>query len=146
MGARFTIGRIAERYRLKEKTVVRVVAEFRENYFLKVAGLTSVRRKVIDKDTAVEMRKATAFASACGWDQMGDGEPDVGEDTPEFKGWRQAQDWVRRQNVEVEMMQAYPLPYKRNPVPKRVDVDRVVGQTPTTRIISWLDPTDKVII
>eukprot|EP00913_Durusdinium_trenchii_P030788 g28834.t1 len=74
-----------------------------------------------------------------GWDQMGDeDDPEsddeawgskrggVGEALGESKGWRSTSDWVRRQSVEVEMMSAFPMMDKRDPMPKRVDVDMVV--------------------
>ncbi|CAD7938318.1 unnamed protein product [Amoebophrya sp. A25] len=142
---RFTIPRIAERYRLKEKTVVRVVKEFGLNYFLRASGMTSTRRRQIQRSARMAEKKAQAFAVAVGFDQMGDGEEDVHAQSDDFQGWKGTQDWVRRQNTEVEMMSAFPLREKRNPIPKRVDVDLVVGQTPEAKIINWIDPHDRVV-
>eukprot|EP00392_Amoebophrya_sp_AT5.2_P001774 g1779.t1 len=141
---RFTVPRIAERYRLKEQTVRKVVADFGENYFLRTQGISSTRRKQIDRGARIAEKKAQAFAVGVGWDQMGDGEDDVHEATDDFDGWKSTQDWVRRQNVEVEMMSAFPSRDKRNPLPKRVDVDLVVAHTPAAKIINWIDPHDKV--
>jgi hypothetical protein len=57
---------------------------------------------------------------------------------------RKATDWVRLQNIQVEMMSAFPLPAKRNPMPKRVDVDLVVANDKQFKVINWIDPHDKV--
>ncbi|CAD7950588.1 unnamed protein product [Amoebophrya sp. A120] len=141
---RFTIPRISERYRLKEKTVERVVEDFGENYFLRTCGLSSTRRKQIDRAARMAEKKAQAYAVSVGWDQMGDGDDAVHELAEDFRGWKSTQDWVRRQNVEVEMMSAFPSRDRRNPMPKRVDVDLVVGQTPDVKVINWIDPYDKV--
>ena len=74
---------------------------------------------------------------------MGDELPGGGSD--ELQGsQRKATDWVRLQNIEVEMMSAFPLPAKRNPMPKRVDVDMVVGNSDEFKVINWIDPHDKV--
>lgn len=42
------------------------------------------------------------------------------------------------------MMSAYPMGQKRDPMPKKVDVDLVVDQTPQCKIMNWVDPYDKV--
>ena len=142
--ARFSVARIAERYRLRSKTVEKVVSEFAHDYRLRMGGLSSRKRQVITRAQKVEDAKEREFSKRVGWDQMGDGEENVHEEDEEFRGPRGTSDWIRRQTVEVEMMSAYPLGQNRNPMPKRVDVDMVVSQTRTHKIMAWIDPEDKV--
>jgi len=143
---RFTIDRIAERYRLREKTVRKVVKEWGVNRYLTRSGLTSVRDKQQTKEGKVLAAKETQYAKWVGWDQLGD-EDDIESDDEklgEHKGWRSTNDWVRRQNVEVESMSAFPMMAKRDPMPKRVDVDLVVDSKQHIKVINWIDPSDKV--
>lgn len=88
--------------------------------------------------------KEQEYKKRVGWDQIGDDDDDENDEQLNFKGWRSTQDWVRSQNVEVEMMSAFPLMEKRDPMPKRVDVDMVVDNTADFKVINWIDPTDKV--
>lgn len=145
--ARFSISRIAERYRLREKTVAKVVKEFAVNRWLSTSGLTSLSEKQATKESVILKKKEEMYAKWVGWDQLGD-EEDPGtddEELGEFKGWRPTSDWVRRQKVEVEMMSAFPMMEKRDPMPKRVDVDMTVASHRSHKVINWLDPTDKVV-
>lgn len=143
--ARFTIQRIAERYRLKEATVYTVIKEFGKDYRARVSGLTSRRRQVIDKKAAILDKKEQEFHKAVGWDQMGDGEEEVHAEDEEFGGPSSTFDWVQRQSVEVESMSAYPLGRTRDPVLKKVDCEVIVKQTKGRKIISWMDADDKVV-
>lgn len=156
--ARFTIARLGERYGLKESTVRRVIAEFGSAYFLRNSGLTSHKRKQLTREQKVLEAKERKFGRALGWEEVGD--EDIGADAraeheEEFQGWRSTLDWVRRQNTEVEMMSAFPMAEKRDPMPKRVDVDLMVNEiedvdedvmvnTRRYKVMNWIDPTDKV--
>eukprot|EP00435_Cladocopium_sp_Y103_P075613 s60_g60.t3 len=143
--ARFTISRIAKRYRLREKTVAKVVQEWATNQYLTRSGLTRLRDKQQTREAVVLAKKEQAYAKWVGWDQLGDEDDPESDDEAlgESKGWRSTSDWVRRQTVEVEMMSAFPMMEKRDPMPKRVDVDMVVDSRRGHKIINWIDPTDK---
>jgi len=144
---RFTISRIAQRYRLREKTVVRVMQEWGTNRYLTQSGLTRLRDRQQTKESVILAKKEEQYAKWVGWDQLGDEDDPESDDEAigEYKGWRSTNDWVRRQNVEVESMSAFPMMDKRDPMPKRVDVDLVVDSQQSHKIINWIDPTDKVV-
>lgn len=145
--ARFPVSRIAQRYRLREKTVAAVIREWGVTRYLSRSGLTRHRDKQSTKEAEVLKAKEAAYARWVGWDQLGDeDDPESDDETlGDWKGWRATNDWVRRQNVEVEMMSAFPMMEKRDPVPKRVDVDVVVESRRDHKIINWIDPSDKVV-
>jgi len=90
--------------------------------------------------------KEKAFAKAVGYEILGnqdiDDEREIGED---FDGFTSTYDTARKQSIEVESFSAFPLPLKRNPVPKRVDVDMTVAHTRKAKIVNWIDPTDKLV-
>lgn len=145
--ARFTVRRIAQRYRLREKTVKKVVQEWARNEYLTRSGLTRLGDQQQTREAMVLAKKEQAYAKWVGWDQMGDEDDPESDDEAlgESKGWRSTSDWVRRQSVEVEMMSAFPMMDKRDPMPKRVDVDMVVDSRKKHKIINWIDPMDKVV-
>ena len=140
---RFTIHRIAMRYSLRDSTVRSIVKHIGTKHFLDQSGLTTDKLKQSTKELRVADYKEKSFAKAVGYSVMGDELPGGGSD--ELQGsQRKATDWVRLQNIEVEMMTAFPLPAKRNPMPKRVDVDMVVANSDEYKVINWIDPHDKV--
>jgi len=145
--ARFTIDRIAERYRLRRNTVAKVVQEWGVNRYLTRSGLTRLRDKQQTREAVILRSKEEQYAKWVGFDQLGDQEDLESDDEAlgSFKGYPTTSDWVRRQTVEVEMMSAFPMPEKRDPMPKRVDVDMVVESRQHHKIINWIDPTDKVV-
>eukprot|EP00933_Yihiella_yeosuensis_P031452 TRINITY_DN25012_c0_g1_i1.p1 TRINITY_DN25012_c0_g1~~TRINITY_DN25012_c0_g1_i1.p1 ORF type:complete len:355 (+),score=40.43 TRINITY_DN25012_c0_g1_i1:89-1066(+) len=145
--ARFTISKISQRYRLREKTVAKVVQEFGANRYLTRTGLTRLSSKRITREESILSAKEQNYAKWVGWDQLGDEDDPESDDEAlgEYKGWRSTSDWVRRQTVEVEMMSAFPMMEKRDPMPKRVDVDMVIDSRKNHKIINWLDPSDKVV-
>mmetsp|Transcript_16384 Transcript_16384/g.38805 ORF Transcript_16384/g.38805 Transcript_16384/m.38805 type:complete len:309 (+) Transcript_16384:79-1005(+) len=145
--ARFSVGRIAQRYRMREKTVAKVVQEWGTNRYLTRTGLTKLKDKQQTREAVVLAKKEQQYAKWVGWDQLGDEDDSETDDEAigDTKGWRSTSDWVRRQTVEVEMMSAFPMMEKRDPVPKRVDVDMVVDSRQNYKIINWIDPTDKVV-
>jgi hypothetical protein len=143
--ARFTIRKIGERYGLKERTVKKVIREFGTAHYLRRVGLVSTTaEKQITREQAVLNRKEREYAKAVGYDQLGDEDLDS-ESDEEFHGAAETSDWIRQQTIEVEMMSAFPMMAKRDPFPKRVDVDLTVRNTDKVKVISWIDPTDKVI-
>lgn len=144
---RFTIRRISERYRMREKTVAKVVQEWGANRYLTRSGLTKISEKQTTREEVILAKKEEQFAKWVGWDQLGDEEDLESDDEAlgDYKGWRSTSDWVRRQSVEVEMMSAFPMMEKRDPMPKRVDVDMVVESKQNHKIMNWIDPTDKVV-
>lgn len=145
--ARFTIDRIAERYRLRRQTVAKVVQEWGTNLYLTRSGLTKLNKRQQTKESAMLAAKERQYAKWVGWDQLGDEDDPESDDEAlgEFKGWRSTSDWIRKQAVEVESMHAFPLMEKRDPIPKRVDVDLVVDSKQNHKIINWIDPMDKVV-
>mmetsp|Transcript_24988 Transcript_24988/g.77712 ORF Transcript_24988/g.77712 Transcript_24988/m.77712 type:complete len:348 (-) Transcript_24988:43-1086(-) len=144
---RFTITRIAQRYRLREKTVAKVVQEWGANRYLTRSGLTKLREKQVTREAETLRKKEQHYAKWVGYDQLGDEDDPESDDEAlgEYKGWRAGNDWIRRQNVEVEMMSAFPMMEKRDPMPKRVDIDLTVDSRQHHKIINWIDPTDKVV-
>lgn len=145
--ARFTTARIAERYRLRQKTVQKVVKEWSANHNITNSGLTNLRDKQVTREAVILQKKEEQYGKWVGWDQLGDGDDPETDDEGigEYRGWRATNDWVRRQNVEVESMSAFPMMEKRDPMPKRVDADLVVDSTQHHKVINWIDPTDKVV-
>ncbi|CAJ1455208.1 unnamed protein product [Effrenium voratum] len=143
--ARFTVQRIAQRYRLREKTVAKVLKEWGTNRYLTRSGLTKLHMKQQTREAEVLSEKERAYAKWVGWDQMGDQDDPESDDEAlggEFKGWRSTSDWVRRQKIEVEMMSAFPMMEKRDPMPKRVDVDMVAD---TRRAEGWTMRADVLV-
>jgi len=148
--ARFTISRIAERYRLRPKIVAKVVQEWGTNLYLTRSGLTKLREKQVTREEEIMRRKEEMYGKWVGFDQIGDQDDDENSDDEEmpvgeFKGWRPTHDWVRKQHIQVEMMSAFPMMNLRNPMPKRVDIDLCVDSQPHQKVINWIDPTDKVV-
>ncbi|KAF4659764.1 hypothetical protein FOL47_007458 [Perkinsus chesapeaki] len=123
--ARFTISRISERYGLRERDVRVAIKRYAAGYYLCRTGLTKLKDKQGDRSEKIEMAKEMAFAKHVGYDVVGQQGHDP-ESDDEFEGWRSLKDWVRQQSVEVESMSAFPMPAKREPMPKRVDIDMVV--------------------
>mmetsp|Transcript_3809 Transcript_3809/g.7946 ORF Transcript_3809/g.7946 Transcript_3809/m.7946 type:complete len:320 (-) Transcript_3809:54-1013(-) len=145
--ARFSITRIAQRYRMREKTVAKVVQEWGTNHYLTRTGLTKLRKKQQTREAVIMAKKEQEYAKWVGWDQLGDEDDSETDDEAigDTRGWRSTSDWIRKQTVEVEMMSAFPMMEKRDPMPKRVDVDMVVDSRQHFKIINWIDPTDKVV-
>lgn len=144
---RFTVSRIAERYRLRDKTVAKVVKEWGAKMYITRSGLSSLKDKQKTREEVILSAKEHNYARWVGWDQLGDeDEADTDDEAlGEFRGWRSTSDWVRRQTVEVEMMSAFPMMEKRDPMPKRVDVDMVIESKQNFKIVNWIDPADKVV-
>ena len=143
--ARFTVRKIAERYGVKERSVSKIIGELSTRNFLSDSGLSEKDRQ-ITKEFAVLDAKEKQYAKAVGYELVGnqdiDEERELGED---FDGYTSTSDFVRLQSIEVESFSAFPLARKRNPVPKRVDVDLPVKHTKTSKIVNWIDPTEKVV-
>nr|CEL69495.1 TPA: hypothetical protein BN1204_052040 [Neospora caninum Liverpool] len=142
--ARFSTRKLGERYGLKERTVELICREFSVAEFLRRTELATPYTRRVSREKAVLRTKEALFSLKLGYDQLGDEDLDEQEEH-EFRGFRSTQDWIQRQNIEVEMMSAFPLPAKRDPVPKRVDVDLTVHNTAKLKVMNWIDPNDKVV-
>lgn len=140
---RFHPARIAVRYSLREATVRSIIKHVGTKVFLSETGLTTQQLKQSTKELRVADFKERSYARSVGYSIIGDELPGGGSDEL-YGSQRKATDWVRLQNIEVEMMSAFPLPAKRNPQPKRVDVDMVVANDSEYKVINWIDPHDKV--
>lgn len=140
---RFTVNRIAMRYSLRDSTVRSIIKHVGTKHFLAQSGLTTQQLKQSTKELRVADFKERSYAKSVGYSIIGDELPGGGSDEL-YGSQRKATDWVRLQNIEVESMSAFPLPAKRNPMPKRVDVDMVVGNSAEYKVINWIDPHDKV--
>merc|ERR1712217_14025 len=116
---------------MRTKTVTKVIQEWGVNRYLTRTGLTKLRDKQVTREDVILAKKEQQYAKWAGWDQLGDQDDPETDDEAlgETKGWRSTNDWVRRQNVEVDMMSAFPMMEKRDPMPKRVDVDLLVDST-----------------
>ncbi|KAL8275471.1 hypothetical protein Esti_000603 [Eimeria stiedai] len=139
---RFSVSDLAMRYGLREKTVRKIIREFSVSEFLRTSKLATASTRRISKAEAVLNMKEIIFKQKLGYEQMGSEEIDSQEET-KFEGWKSTFDWILRQHIEVETMSAFPLPGKRDPVPKRVDVDLTVKNTKNLKVISWIDPNEK---
>ena len=140
---RFSTARIAARYSMRESTVKSVIKHIGTKNILLESSLTSPKFKQSTKELRVADFKERSYAKSVGYSLIGDELPGGGSDEL-YGSQRKATDWVRLQNNEVEMMSAFPRPAKRNPMPKRVDVDLVVGNSAEFKVINWIDPHDKV--
>ncbi|CDJ59244.1 hypothetical protein, conserved [Eimeria maxima] len=107
-------------------------------------GLATESTRRISRAEAVMKMKEIVFKQKLGYDQMGTEEIDSQEEN-KFEGWKSTFDWVMKQHIEVETLSAFPLPARRDPVPKRVDVDVTVHNTANLKVISWIDPNEKVV-
>ncbi|KAL8440261.1 hypothetical protein Efla_004957 [Eimeria flavescens] len=141
---RFGVADLAMRYGLREKTVHKIIREFSLQEFLRKHELATPATRRISRAEAVLNMKEIIFKQKLGYEQTGTEEIDRQEEN-EFEGWKSTFDWVTRQHIEVETMSAFPLPAKRDPVPKRVDVDLTVKNTRDLKVISWIDPNEKVV-
>jgi len=141
---RFSMAKIGERYGLKEETVEKVYEEFSTRHWMVSSGLAPHFMQRISRAEAAMRAKEDMFFKRLGWDQVGNEEIEE-EESEEWKGFKGSIDWLKRQNVEVEMMSAFPKSSKLDPIPKRVDVDVTVKQEGRRKVINWIDPQDKVV-
>ncbi|OEH78708.1 hypothetical protein cyc_03074 [Cyclospora cayetanensis] len=150
---RFNVKALAIRYGLREATVEKIIREFSLAEFLRKNSLATPSTRRVSRAEAVLTMKEIVFKQKLGYEQMGTEEIDSQEEN-KFEGWKSTFDWVMRQHIEVESMSAFPLPAKRahealcvyrDPVPKRVDVDLIVQNSANLKVISWIDPNEKVV-
>lgn len=143
---RFTVRRIAERYGIKEHSIVKIMREYRARKFIDDSGLTSTKLQQITKEEKVLSAKEKAFAKAVGYEISGNQDiEDERELADDFDGWSTTSDFVRQQSIEVESFSAFPLPHKRNPITKRVDVDLCIAHNRRVKVVNWIDPTEKIV-
>jgi hypothetical protein len=137
---RFSVERLAERYGLKPRTVAKLVRND------EAAGISRSARQVT-KEQKIALAKEREFAKRVGYELLGsqdvEDERNVGEDFAQ--GISGTSDYVRLQQIEVENFSAFPITNKRNPVPKRVDVDVLLLRDKTKKVVNWVDPNDKLV-
>jgi hypothetical protein len=141
----FSVRKIAERYAIKERTVEKILIMQSKRHFMRnFPG--PVKNLQVTKDQRVMLAKERQYAKKVGYElncnQDIDDERAIGED---FDGWTSTSDFIQLQSVQVEAFNAFPSPRKRNPVPKRVDVDCVVGIHNGVKVVQWIDPNDKLV-
>eukprot|EP00442_Polarella_glacialis_P005387 CAMPEP_0115110090 /NCGR_PEP_ID=MMETSP0227-20121206/39161_1 /TAXON_ID=89957 /ORGANISM="Polarella glacialis, Strain CCMP 1383" /LENGTH=303 /DNA_ID=CAMNT_0002509047 /DNA_START=39 /DNA_END=947 /DNA_ORIENTATION=+ len=87
---RFTVSRICQRYRMREKTVAKVVQEWGANLYMTRTGLCRLNNKQTTREAVILGKKEEAYGKWVGWDQLGDDDdPETDdEELGEFKGWR----------------------------------------------------------
>ncbi|KAF8821061.1 hypothetical protein IE077_002500 [Cardiosporidium cionae] len=151
--SRFTDSKIGERYGLRPATVKSARQRYSVEKFQNEAelGLNSDRR--ITKEEATMLMKEKLYASkiepiemillCTGYDHAG--EEGSARELTGFQGYKSTFDWLHRQAIHVERMSAFPLKEKRDPSPKRVDVDVTVLSDSKRKIMNWIDPKERVV-
>lgn len=141
---RFTFKRLSERYYIPEKVIETVYKEESVKRFLSENQLCDDRTKRITRKEAILKIKELIYSKKIGYKEFGDIE-DVHNKEDEFVGYKNTFDQIKRQVVEVESISAFPLPSRRDPVPKRVDIDMTVHNSANVKVINWINPNDKVV-
>ncbi|VWU51218.1 conserved protein, unknown function [Hepatocystis sp. ex Piliocolobus tephrosceles] len=141
---RFTFKKISERYYFSENSIRNIYKEESVKRFLQDNQLCDDKTKRISKREAILQMKELIYSKKIGYQDIGDYENIINKDEP-FQGYKNTFDQIKRQVVEVESISSFPLPDRRDPVPKRVDVDIPVFNTANVKIMNWVNPNDKVI-
>ncbi|KYO03384.1 hypothetical protein PRSY57_0103400 [Plasmodium reichenowi] len=141
---RFTFKRLSERYLFPENVIRSIYKEESVKRFLEDYHLCDDKTKRISKKEAVLKIKELIYSKKIGYKDIGDYE-NIKNEQDEFCGHKNTFDQINRQIIQVESISAFPLPDRRNPVPKRVDIDMTVCNTSNVKIMNWINPNDKVI-
>ncbi|CAA9986348.1 conserved Plasmodium protein, unknown function [Plasmodium knowlesi strain H] len=141
---RFSVKKLSERYFLSQKCIESIYKEESVKRFLRENQLCDEDTKRISKKEAVLKIKELIYAKKLGYKDIGDFENVQNEDD-QFQGHKNTFDVINRQVIQVESISAFPLPDRRDPVPKRVDVDIPVGNSANVKIMNWVNPNDKVV-
>ncbi|CAD2096157.1 hypothetical protein YYG_04547 [Plasmodium vinckei petteri] len=141
---RFTFKKLSERYFFSENCIKAIYKEESVKKFLEENQLCDDKTKRISKKEAVLKIKELIYSKKIGYKDIGDYE-NIKNDDDEFQGYKNTFDQINRQVIQVESISAFPLPDRRNPVPKRVDVDIPVFNSANVKIMNWINPNDKVI-
>lgn len=141
---RFSFKRLSERYYFSEKTIMNIYKEESVKRFLRENELCDEKTKRITKKEAILKIKELIYSQKIGYKQFGDVENTHLEEE-EFMGHKNTYDHINRQIIQVESLSAFPLPGRRDPVPKRVDVDVTVHNSANVKIMNWINPNDRVV-
>ncbi|ANQ06041.1 Uncharacterized protein PCOAH_00003130 [Plasmodium coatneyi] len=141
---RFSVKKLSERYFLSQKCIESIYKEESVKRFLRENQLCDEKTKRISKKEAVSKIKELIYAKKLGYKDIGDFE-NVKNEEDQFQGHKNTFDVINRQVIQVESISAFPLPDRRDPVPKRVDVDIPVGNSANVKIMNWVNPNDKVV-
>ncbi|SPJ08146.1 conserved Plasmodium protein, unknown function [Plasmodium sp. DRC-Itaito] len=141
---RFTFKRLSERYLFPENVIRSIYKEESVKRFLEDYQLCDDKTKRISKKEAVLKIKELIYSKKIGYKDIGDYE-NIKNEQDEFCGHKNTFDQINRQIIQVESISAFPLADRRNPVPKRVDIDMTVYNTSNVKIMNWINPNDKVI-
>lgn len=142
---RFSFKRLSERYYFSEKTIKNIYREESVKKFLRENDLCDETTKRITKKEAILKIKELIYSKKVGYKQFGDFENAKVDEEDKFMGHKNTFDHINRQIIEVESLSAFPLPGRRNPVPKRVDVDMTVHNSANVKIMNWINPNDRVV-
>ncbi|CRH03090.1 conserved Plasmodium protein, unknown function [Plasmodium relictum] len=141
---RFTFKKLSERYFFSENTIRLIYKEESVKRFLVENQLCDDKTKRITKKEAIMKIKELIYSKKIGYKEIGDYENIKNEDD-EFVGYKNTFDQINRQVIQVESISSFPLPHRRDPVPKRVDIDMPVYNSANVKIMNWINPNDKVI-
>ncbi|GAB64616.1 hypothetical protein PCYB_021850, partial [Plasmodium cynomolgi strain B] len=141
---RFSVKKLSERYFLSQKCIQSIYKEESVKRFLRENQLCDEQTKRISKKEAVSKIKELIYAKKLGYKDIGDFE-NVHNEEDQFQGHKNTFDVINRQVIQVESISAFPLPDRRDPVPKRVDVDIPVANSANVKIMNWVNPNDKVV-
>lgn len=142
---RFSFKRLSERYYFSEKTISNIYKEESVKKFLSENELCDETTKRITRKEAILKIKELIYSQKIGYKQFGDFENAKLDEEDEFMGHKNTYDHINRQIIQVEALSSFPLPSRRDPVPKRVDVDMTVHNSANVKIMNWINPNDRVI-
>ncbi|KMZ95568.1 hypothetical protein PVMG_04361 [Plasmodium vivax Mauritania I] len=141
---RFSVKKLSERYFLSQNCIHSIYKEESVKRFLRENQLCDEKTKRISKREAVLKIKELIYANKLGYKDAGDFE-NVKNEEDQFQGHKNTFDAINRQVIQVESISAFPLPNRRDPVPKRVDVDIPVANSANVKVMNWVNPNDKVV-
>ncbi|SBT75317.1 conserved Plasmodium protein, unknown function [Plasmodium ovale] len=141
---RFTFKKLSERYFFSENCIRSIYKEESVKRFLEENQLCNDKTKRISKKEAILKIKELIYSKKIGYQDIGDYE-NVKNEEDEFQGYKNTFDQINRQVIQVESISSFPLPDRRDPVPKRVDVDIPVFNSANVKIMNWINPNDRVI-
>ncbi|SBT87137.1 conserved Plasmodium protein, unknown function [Plasmodium malariae] len=141
---RFSFKKLSERYFFSKSSIKAIYKEESVKRFLQDNELCNDKTKRISKKEAVTKIKELIYSKRIGYKDIGDHE-NVKNEEDQFQGYKNTFDQINRQVIQVESISSFPLPHRRDPVPKRVDVDMPVFNSANVKIMNWINPNDRVI-
>ncbi|SBS81672.1 conserved Plasmodium protein, unknown function, partial [Plasmodium malariae] len=140
---RFSFKKLSERYFFSKSSIKAIYKEESVKRFLQDNELCNDKTKRISKKEAVTKIKELIYSKRIGYKDIGDHE-NVKNEEDQFQGYKNTFDQINRQVIQVESISSFPLPHRRDPVPKRVDVDMPVFNSANVKIMNWINPNDRV--